>query len=251
MKRLLVLLLTICFMLFPVISEAEETLTIKAYKTGGSSTEPYLVLYAIDSITDGSQLENIDSVHSGIDLDEFVDNGSGNLLGTLPSGTSSDGLAYGNIVFSYRAEGNFEGKFEVTTNIESFEYTDDLGKSYYIDAYYEPKNKSIGFNTGNSPATITESGVTVSLSSNPSHQISRSRAVTPGQRTEGSVGVTFLSSWEVSDGSNSTEYGLVDETWIVREAMYLILKESGETGSFESAPDGTYRALVTMKLEVK
>ena len=251
MKRLFILLLIVFFMLFSVIADEEETLTIKAYKTGGSSTEPYLAFHVIDSITDGSQLENIGSVHESIDLDEFVDNGIGKLLGTLPSGTSSEGLAYGSIVFSYRVEGNFEGKFEVTADISSFEYTDDIGKPYYIDAYYEPKNKSIGFNTGGSPAVITESGVTVSLSSNPSHQISRSRAATPGQRTDGFLGVNFSSSWEVSDGSNSTEHGLVDETWIVREAMYLILKESGDTGSFESAPDGTYTAQVTMKLEVK
>ena len=246
-KRILlafVLLILISSICFAAVSETHD-LKIKAYKAG-SSSEPFLNLFVIDSITDGSQLDTIiqKEAHT-INLDPYVSSGAGDLIGPLPSGNGGAGdIAYGRMIFSYRVESNYEGTFTINIGIPSFELTPQGGE--YIGAYYELKNKSLGFNTDSDSTTATTSdGVTTVSTKLGDYELSYRSGISADTAGNGSP-ANLTSSWTVSDGNYTTTNGLMNTTWLAREAVFAVIDET----SYSTAPTGTYHTDVTVSLTV-
>lgn len=245
------ILLVFVFLIIPFsvfaekISETHD-FKIKAYKVN-SSSEPFLNLFITDSITDGNQLNTIQSENQTINLDPFVESGAGDLVGPLPSGNMGAGdIAYGRMVFSYRVESNYEGNFEIVITIPPFELTPETEEESYIDAYYELQNKSLGFNTDSDSTTATTSdGVTTVSTKLGDYELSYRSGISADTAGNGSP-ANLTSSWTVSDGNYTTTNGLMNTTWLAREAVFAVIDET----SYSTAPTGTYHTDVTVSLTV-
>ena len=253
MKKILSAILILMIALMQLGSDPGDThdtsLQIKAYKVK-SSAEKFLNLSVTDSITDGSQLNTIvgieqvaseNPVSGEIVLDKFIGTGNGELLGTLPEAGEpiSRNVTYGRIIFSYRVEGNYEGRFDVSISISPF--TNE--ENHNVSAYYDLRNKSLGLNgvsivpvaedTKRTTEYIDGSGKKWLLSFNTVNEFA---SVTD---TSG----TLQSTWDVSDGTMNGD--LVDRTWIAREAVYAVIDRS----TFDDAPEGSYKAYVTVSVK--
>ena len=245
------ILLVFVFLIIPFsvfaekISETHD-LKIKAYKVN-SSSEPFLNLFITDSITDGNQLNTIQSENQTINLDPFVESGAGDLVGPLPSGNMGAGdIAYGRMVFSYRVESNYEGTFEIVITIPPFALTPATEEESYIDAYYELQNKSLGFNADPvSTSATTVNGTTTVSTKLGDYELSYIAGIET-EKTENGKSAVLTSSWIVSDGNNETTNGLMNETWLAREAVFAVIDET----SYENAVTGTYHTNVTVNLTV-
>ena len=243
MKRLIliVMLMMLPSMLFAL--DDSETLLVKAYKVS-HSTEPFLNLTVIDSITDGTQLNNVISNQTQVDIGEFV-NSTGTIIGTLPANNTKLGdVAYGNTLFSYRAEGNIEGRFSVTISIGRF-----AGKEHpdsFIDGYYELSSKSVGYNGVSSSldAEVSDDGTNIS-STYDGCTISYTQQEMFGQTSDDKDTVVLTTRWSVDNGNN-TFYEYTGATWLTREAVFGVISQE----DYNSSPNDTYTARVTVRLEV-
>ena len=204
-------------------------------------------LFITDSLTDGNQLNTIQSENQTINLDPFVESGAGDLVGPLPSGNMGAGdIAYGRMVFSYRVESNYEGNFEIVITIPPFELTPATEEESYIDAYYELQNKSLGFNADSvSTSATTVNGITTVSTKLGNYELSYTAGIET-EKTENGNPAVLRSSWTVSDGNINTTNGPMDVTWLAREAVFAVIDET----SYENAVTGTYHTNVTVNLTV-
>lgn len=264
MKRTLTLLLILLLSAFSLFADdtlSTDTLTVKAYKNKKSNTE-IVEMKVIDALTGtlATFKDNTPENNSIIDMTNYLKT----YLGNTSVDQSSDSNLASKAAFSVHVTGNQVETFTLTVKFKALAYYGESG----VDRRYTAESRvSADYNnyitarfylidyqyifTDTDTSTVTNNGITNTIADATPTGYSKNVTVpstTPSASSDPESIITY--KWKVTSTDSSATY--ISKYWDVRATFAMILNEgnSSTAGSYIKAPNGIYKAPVTVSLTI-